>query len=116
MVAEPHLSPWAEADIDHARPLESLARKAFAMYDTGPLQYFVQAVIRPGAQEYEVDGTIYWARVGCRQTCATIRILKDTLMQEVGIPTLVIDYDVAGPTYVLAEQMQRNAGETGRVS
>ena len=44
------------------------------------------------------------------------KILKDTLMQEAGIPTLVIDCDVAGPTYVLAEQMQRNAGETGRVS
>jgi hypothetical protein len=44
------------------------------------------------------------------------KILKDTLMQEAGIPTLVIDRDVAGPTYVLAEQMQRNAGETGRVS
>ncbi len=98
IVAEPHLSTWCEGDIDPSKPLESLARKAFALYDTGPLQPFVDKVVRE-AGEYRVDGAIYWAHIGCRQTCATIRILKDALMEKAGIPTLVIDCDFGDPTY-----------------
>ena len=105
IVAEPHLSPWAEGEIDPAKPLESLARKAFALYDTGPLQPFVDRVLRQ-AEEYKADGAIYWAHIGCRQTCATIRIIKEVLMEKVGIPTLVIDCDLGDPTYASGESMK----------
>jgi benzoyl-CoA reductase/2-hydroxyglutaryl-CoA dehydratase subunit BcrC/BadD/HgdB len=105
IVAEPHLSPWCEGEVDPAKPLESLARKAFALYDTGPLEPFVDKVIRE-AREYKAEGAIYWAHIGCRQTCATIRILKDALLEKAGIPTLVIDCDLADPTYSSGEQMR----------
>ena len=105
IVTEPHLTPWADADIDPDRPLESLAGKAFALLDTGPLQPFLDKVLKE-AEEYRADGAIYWAHIGCRQTCATVRIIKDALMEQVGIPTLIIDCDLADPTYVSGKEMK----------
>lgn len=105
IVTEPHLTLWADADIDPSRPLESLARKAFALTDAGPLKPFLDKVLRE-AREYKADGAIYWAHVGCRQTCATTRIIKDTLMEQLGIPTLIIDCDICDPTYAPGERIK----------
>jgi len=58
------------------------------------------------AEEYKADGAIYWAHIGCRQTCATMRIIKDALMEQLGIPTLIMDCDLADPTYVSGEQIK----------
>lgn len=103
MVAEPHLSLWADAEIDPSRPLESLAAKAFALTDTGPLAGVAESAVRQ-AKEYRADGALYWAHMGCRQTCATIKIIKDALLKE-GIPTLVIDCDLADSTIVTEEEI-----------
>ncbi|NQT48344.1 MAG: 2-hydroxyacyl-CoA dehydratase [Chloroflexi bacterium] len=105
IVTEPHLTPWADGEIDPDKPLESLANKAFALVDTGPLQPFLDKVLRE-AEEYKADGAIYWAHIGCRQTCATMRIIKDALMEQLGIPTLIMDCDLADPTYVSGEQIK----------
>jgi benzoyl-CoA reductase/2-hydroxyglutaryl-CoA dehydratase subunit BcrC/BadD/HgdB len=105
VVTEPHLAEWAYAEIDPSRPLESLAAKAFALDDTGPLEeHFLGNVIRQ-AEEYQVDGSVYWAHIGCRQTCATIRIVRDALQKEMGIPTLVIDCDLADSAYSPEERV-----------
>jgi len=103
MVAEPHLSLWANADIDPAKPLESLANKAFALTDTGPLKGVAQTAVKQ-ALDYRADGALYWAHMGCRQTCATIKIIKDALLEE-GIPTLVVDCDLADSTVVSEEEI-----------
>ncbi len=103
MVAEPHLSLWADADIDPARPLESLANKAFALTDTGPLRG-VADMIANRPKNIRSDGALYWAHIGCRQTCATIKIIKDALLKE-GVPTLVIDCDLADATIVSEEEI-----------
>ena len=111
IVAEPHLSPWAEGEIDPSEPLESLARKAFALYETGPLGgYYLDRFVRQ-AIDYKADGALYWAHIGCRQTCACIRIIKDALMERAGIPTLILDNDLADPTYVSGEQMKSKLEE-----
>lgn len=108
VVGEPHLSEWAYADIDPSRPLESLAGKAFALDDTGPLkEHFLPAVIEQ-AKEYKVDGAVYWAHIGCRQTCATIRIVKEALLKEAGIPTLVVDCDLADSSYSPEERVMNS--------
>ncbi len=103
MIAEPHLSLWSNADIDPAKPLESLASKAFVLTDTGPLKGVAEAALKQ-AIEYKADGALYWAHMGCRQTCATIKIIKDTLLRE-GIPTLVIDCDLADSSIVNEEEI-----------
>jgi len=110
IVTEPHLNTWADAPIDPSQPLESLARKAFALVETGALEPFIVKVLKE-VEEYKVDGAIYWAHIGCRQTCATTRIIKDTLMDQAGIPTLIVDHDLADPTYAPAEQLQDKLDE-----
>ncbi|MBP1706552.1 MAG: hgdD2 [Chloroflexi bacterium] len=102
-VAEPHLSLWADADIDPSRPLESLAAKAFALTDTGPLKGVADKIVGQ-AREYRAEGALYWAHMGCRQTCATIKIIKDALLKE-GIPTLVVDCDLGDSTIVTEEEI-----------
>lgn len=103
IVAEPHLSVWADADIDPRKPLESLTAKAFALTDTGPLKDFVTRTLKT-AREYRADGALYWAHMGCRQTCAAIKITKDALQKE-GIPTLVVDCDLADSTCTREEEI-----------
>jgi benzoyl-CoA reductase/2-hydroxyglutaryl-CoA dehydratase subunit BcrC/BadD/HgdB len=105
VVCEPHLWEWAEVEIDPAKPLESLARKAFALDDTGPLtDRFLPKVLK-WAEEYQADGALYWAHIGCRQTCPTMRIIKDELQDKLGIPTLLIDCDLADSTYSREEDI-----------
>jgi len=99
VVAEPHLSQWSDAEIDPSQPLPSLVRKAFALTETGPLSAPVLDKLLQDARDYQIDGTLYWAHVGCRQTCATIRIIKDMLLREADIPTLAVDCDLADASY-----------------
>jgi benzoyl-CoA reductase/2-hydroxyglutaryl-CoA dehydratase subunit BcrC/BadD/HgdB len=103
MITEPHLTLWADADIDPSRPLESLASKAFALTDTGPLSGVAEKIVRD-ARAYKADGALYWAHMGCRQTCATIKIIKDALLKE-GVPTLVVDCDLADATIVSEDEI-----------
>jgi benzoyl-CoA reductase/2-hydroxyglutaryl-CoA dehydratase subunit BcrC/BadD/HgdB len=103
MITEPHLTLWSDAEINPSQPLESLANKAFALTDTGPLQGVTANIVRQ-AREYKADGAIYWAHMGCRQTCATIKIIKDALLKE-GVPTLVVDCDLADSTIVSEDEI-----------
>ena len=105
MVAEPHLSLWSDAEIDPSKPLESLAAKAFALTDTGPLKGVAENMVQQ-AREYKADGAIYWAHMGCRQTCATIKIIKDALAKT-NVPVLVIDCDLADATVTSEEEITR---------
>jgi len=103
MVAEPHLSLWSDAEIDPSRPLESLAAKAFALTDTGPLRGVADKMVEQ-AKEYKAEGAIYWAHLGCRQTCATIKIIKDALARA-DVPMLVVDCDLADATVASEEEI-----------
>ena len=53
--------------------------------------------IRDCAKDYQVDGCIYYAFIGCRHTCATIKLFKD-ILNEMDIPVLTLDIDLVDPT------------------
>jgi benzoyl-CoA reductase/2-hydroxyglutaryl-CoA dehydratase subunit BcrC/BadD/HgdB len=55
---------------------------------------------------YKVEGAVYWAHIGCKQGCALIRIIRDALREEAGIPTLVLDIDVVDPSFVSEEELK----------
>lgn len=63
----------------------------------GPLSQQALQDIVDSAEQYKVDGAIYWAFLGCRHTSATIKIIKETL-NEIDIPMLTIDCDLVDPT------------------
>lgn len=108
-VVEPLFTRWSEGRLDPARPLESVAKKSFliperrSMY--GPLSQQALQDIIDSAEQYKIAGAIYWAFMGCRHTCATIKLIKETL-SEVDVPMLTIDCDIVDPTINSQEEIR----------
>jgi benzoyl-CoA reductase/2-hydroxyglutaryl-CoA dehydratase subunit BcrC/BadD/HgdB len=107
-VIEPFFTYWGEGRLDPARPLESVARKSYMIPEMrmyGPMDERALNSIVDCAQQYRVDGAIYYADVGCRHSCATIKLFKDTL-NEIDIPVLTLDCDIVDPTITSEEEVR----------
>lgn len=108
-VSEPLFTRWTEGRLDPDKPLESVAKKSFmiperrSMY--GPLSNIAINDVVDCAEQYKVDGAIYWAFMGCRHTCATIKVMKENLM-EADVPMLTIDCDIVDPTINSEEEIR----------
>ena len=108
-VVEPLFTRWAEGRLDPARPLESVAKKAslipekYSMY--GPLGERALKDLVDCAEQYKVDGAVYWAFMGCRHTCATVKLFKD-ILNEIDVPVLTIDCDIVDPTINSEEEIR----------
>jgi len=48
---------------------------------------------------------VYYAHVGCRHTCATIKLFKD-ILNEIDVPVLTLDCDILDPTITSEEEMR----------
>ena len=98
---EPLFTDWKYEPLDPAKPLESVAKKSFMIPEArtmyGPLGEETLNEIRDSARDYKVDGCIYYAFIGCRHTCATIKLFKDVL-NELDVPVLTLDCDIVDPT------------------
>ena len=106
-VTEPFFTYWGEGRLDPARPLESVAKKSYMIPEVqmyGPLDERQLTRVTTLAEEYKVDGAIYYADVGCRHTCAAIKIFKDAL-NDVDVPMLTLDCDVVDPTITSQEEV-----------
>jgi benzoyl-CoA reductase/2-hydroxyglutaryl-CoA dehydratase subunit BcrC/BadD/HgdB len=100
-VVEPLFTRWSEGRLDPSKPLESVAKKSFLI----PLSQQSLQDITDSAEQYQIDGAIYWAFMGCRHTCATIKIIKETL-SEIDIPMLTVDCDITDPTINSEEEIR----------
>ena len=99
-VTEPFFTYWGEGRLDPGRPLESVANKSYMIPEMrmyGPLDDRALKSIVDCAEQYKIDGAIYYADVGCRHTCAAIKLFKDT-MKAIDVPMLILDCDVVDPT------------------
>jgi benzoyl-CoA reductase/2-hydroxyglutaryl-CoA dehydratase subunit BcrC/BadD/HgdB len=108
-VMEPFISYYAPGQMDPDKPIESIARKAFYRHTGqpmhGPSDAFVEDTLRI-AKEFDADGAVYFAHIGCRQVCALIRTLKDRLKEDLNVPTLVIDVDIMDPSLSSGEEIR----------
>lgn len=109
-VMEPFLTVWPEDfTMDPDKPLESLAEKLFfrclGRQMHGPAEMVMQDALQT-ARDFEPDGAIYFAHIGCRQACALIRLLKDSLKKELDLPTLVLDCDIMDPSLTSSEELK----------
>ena len=107
-VTEPFFTYWGEGRLDPAKPLESVARKSYMIPEMrmyGPLDDRALKGIIDCAEQYKVDGAIYYADVGCRHSCATIKLFKDKL-NEIDVPVLTLDCDVVDPTVTSEEEVR----------
>ena len=95
--------------LDHAKPLECLARKSFvfpcAQQLHGPMEDYIEDAVR-NAKNYSADGAIFFAHMGCRQLCGCIRAVKDELQGKLGIPMAVIDHDIVDKSFTSPEEMR----------
>ncbi|MBM3133605.1 MAG: hypothetical protein FJZ95_11335, partial [Chloroflexi bacterium] len=107
-VTEPFFTFWGEGKLDPSKPLESVAKKSYMIPEMrmyGPLDDRALKNITECARDYRVDGAIYYADVGCRHACATIKIFKDQLA-ELGIPMLTLDCDVVDPRVTSEDEVR----------
>jgi len=107
-VVEPFFCSWPDTVLDPAHPLESVARKS---YTNPPVQMYsalddkiIQHVV-DDAKKYKVDGAIYYAHVGCRHACATVKLYKD-ILSEIDVPVLTVDCDIVDNTVTTADEIR----------
>jgi len=107
-VIEPFFTFWGEGRLDPSKPLESVAQKSYMIPEMRmfrPLDEPALNSIIDCAQQYKVDGAVFYADVGCRHSCATIKLFKDAL-NRIDIPMLTVDCDVVDPTITSEEEMR----------
>jgi benzoyl-CoA reductase/2-hydroxyglutaryl-CoA dehydratase subunit BcrC/BadD/HgdB len=107
-VTEPFFTYWGEGRLDPTKPLESVARKSYMIPEVrmyGPLDDRALRSIVECAEQYKIDGAVYYADVGCRHTCAAVKLFKD-ILNDIDVPVLTIDCDVVDPTITSEEEMR----------
>jgi len=100
IVSEPYYFRWEEWIPDPSKPLESLARKYYhepyyRWY--GKLSESLDMAVND-ALESKANGAVNWFNSKCRMGGAVAKIMKDTLKEKVGIPTLTFDLDMLDPS------------------
>lgn len=108
-VSDPFFCQWGDGLLDPQNQLESIITKinlnpVMSMY--GPLDGRVLKLIVESALQYQVDGAIYYAHIGCRQSAALIKLIKDKL-NEIGIPVLILDSDIIDITITPEAELQK---------
>ncbi len=89
--------------------IHTLARRSF--FDlvshpfAGPIENCVNDALRV-AREYQIDGAIFFAHIGCKQAAGVIRTLKDALKEKADVPMLVLDGDIVDPSVLPAEELK----------
>ncbi|MDD5605310.1 MAG: 2-hydroxyacyl-CoA dehydratase family protein, partial [Dehalococcoidales bacterium] len=107
-VIEPFFTFWGEGTLDASRPIEAVVEKSYMIPEArmyGPLGESALGAIKKCAREWRVDGAVYYADVGCRHSCATIKLFKDTLA-DVDVPVLTLDCDVVDQTVTSEDEVK----------
>lgn len=107
-VADPFFCNWGEGQLDPQKPLDSVMKKlsmnpVMVMY--GPLDERLLDLIINCAKQHKIDGAIHYAHVGCKQSAATIKIIKDAL-NEIDVPVLILDCDIIDTTVTPEEEVR----------
>lgn len=107
------------AEWDLRDPFAALARKMLFYSGScflGPFSYDIQMKgLIQMCRDMRVNAQIYFAPLGCREGCGYMRLFKDTLKREAGLPTLVLDGDPGDARVVSVEQMKLKVTEFFRM-
>jgi benzoyl-CoA reductase/2-hydroxyglutaryl-CoA dehydratase subunit BcrC/BadD/HgdB len=78
--------------LDPERPLESIARGMLANPVNPPYQMGIDAIVGM-ARDYNVDGAISVVKRTCGLVPGMQRLVKEALLEQVGVPSVVLDLD-----------------------
>lgn len=90
---------------DPARPLESIAEYAMNSYTNWNLAKRAD-LIRRYVEEYEADALVIHSVKSCRSFSVGQADFREEFVNELGIPTLMIESDLADPRYFQEAQMR----------
>jgi len=91
VVAETFSHVWT-GNLDILKPLESLARKYLPNFANAVAERRIDLLLRL-VREWSVDGVILPTNWGCRMMSIGMTILKNTVHERLGVPSLIIDVD-----------------------
>jgi benzoyl-CoA reductase/2-hydroxyglutaryl-CoA dehydratase subunit BcrC/BadD/HgdB len=115
VVADPFLSHWGEWEPQPEQGLLSVARRCFAIPACremhGPAQEAMIGDAVADAEAFKADGVLYWANLGCSHGTATIRLLRDAIARELGLPFFVVDMEYCDPSIVAPDEIKERLEE-----
>ena len=82
--------------LDPDRPLESLARKTLVDFTNPCFGNRIDLVLQT-VKDYKIDGIIALNKRGCRNLPSGLRLIKDAVYNETGVPTTIFDLDGIDP-------------------
>jgi benzoyl-CoA reductase/2-hydroxyglutaryl-CoA dehydratase subunit BcrC/BadD/HgdB len=106
-VADPYSCTWEDGRLDAPEPLENIIRKIYMMPCNvfyGPFTSSLTDKLIKTATGHRVDGAIFYSHIGCRQSAAMIKLVKETL-NSIYIPVLILDCDIVDVTVTPEEEL-----------
>jgi len=106
-VTDPYSCSWEDGQLDAGDPLESVVRKINITPSNvfyGPFTDKLTDKLIKAATGHQVDGAIFYAHIGCRQSSAMIKVIKEVL-NSIEIPILILDCDIVDITVTPEEDL-----------
>jgi benzoyl-CoA reductase/2-hydroxyglutaryl-CoA dehydratase subunit BcrC/BadD/HgdB len=102
--------------LDTSDPIDYLAKKplkwgfVYQTYGADSVTGFAKTMGRL-AKEYSADCAIALAHWSCNQYCGTLKLLRDEISEQTGIPLLILDGDLLDSRVVSSAQMKNKLTE-----
>ena len=71
----------------------------------GPASYFIESAVNM-CRDYKADAAIFAGNIGCKNMWAIIKLVKDSIADEVGIPTLTFECDSGDDRVVSSDSIR----------
>jgi len=71
----------------------------------GPWENYRDVIVE-AAREYKADAAVFAGHLGCKNSWAIQKLLKDSLTDELGIPSLVFEVDAADPRVTSSDDIK----------
>lgn len=99
---------WAAGRLDPADPARSWAERLIRNYGTIDLLSARIAHVRRLIADYRADGLVIFSHWGCRVLSGQNLAIKETIYRELGLPTLILDGDLADDRHRASRQQDQD--------
>ena len=103
-VHEPYSEAWA-CRLDASKPMESIARKILTMGLNVDIDLRIENFLK-SISEYQIDGAVLFSNRSCKSWSAPQLVTADILREQLGIPSLLFEADMADPRQYAEAQIK----------
>jgi benzoyl-CoA reductase/2-hydroxyglutaryl-CoA dehydratase subunit BcrC/BadD/HgdB len=94
-VYEPYSEAWAYR-LDPSKPLESIARKILGMGLNVDIELRIESFLK-SINRFQIDGAVLFSNRSCKSWSAPQLVTAEVLSEELNIPFLIFEADMADP-------------------